>query len=299
MSQKPGAKLQSSGTDFTPTIHHDTYGYINPEQFSLQGRAVFITGASKGVGRATAIAYAKAGASYIAVAARSGLDTLATKMLDAAVRVGKSAPNVLQLSVDVTSEESVGHAAKQAEQAFGRLDILINNAGYLENFVPITESDPKDWWRVNIKGVYLVTRALLPLMLKTENGQKIVLNVSSIGAHFIMPGASGYQSGKLALLRLGEFLNADYKEHDLLSLSVHPGSIPTELAKQMPEEVHKFLIDAPELAADTMIWLTAERRDWLRGRYVSCNWDLKELLDKREQIVKDDLLKVRMDVGML
>lgn len=79
-------------------------------------------------------------------------------------------------------------------------------------------------WEVNIKGIYLTTRALLPLMLATKDGLLTVLNVSSIGAHNQMPGASGYQCGKLAVLRFSEFLNLDYAEHDLLSFSIHPGT---------------------------------------------------------------------------
>ena len=66
----------------------------------------------------------------------------------------------------------------------------------------------------------------------------------------------------------------------------------------MPEAFHSNLVDTPELCGDSMVWLTAERRDWLAGRYVSVNWDVKELLQKREKIVESDLLKVRMDVGL-
>ena len=66
----------------------------------------------------------------------------------------------------------------------------------------------------------------------------------------------------------------------------------------MPEKMHSMLSDTPELAGDASVWLTAERREWLAGRYVSVNWDAKELLEKREKIVKDDLLKVRLDVGL-
>lgn len=301
MSQKPGAKLASNGFDFTPTIHSDTYDYIKPEQFDLNGKAVLITGASKGVGRHAALSFARAGASHIAIAARTDMSSFSNELATAAKKAGKSAPQVLSLAVDVSSEDSVAKAAKDVESTFGRLDILLNNAGFLEKFAPPHEQDPANWWRVwevNIKGPYVVTRALLPLILKTQEGLKTILNVSSIGAHAIMPGASGYQMGKLALLRFGEFLNCDYGEQGVLSFGIHPGGVPTELAKGMPEGVHHVLIDEPGLAGDTIVWLTAQRRKWLAGRYVSVTWDMKELEGKREKIEREDLLKVRMDVGM-
>lgn len=72
----------------------------------------------------------------------------------------------------------------------------------------------------------------------------------------------------------------------------------TELASGMPEAMHQILTDTPELAGDTMVWLTAERREWLAGRYVSVTWDAEELLQKKQKIVDGDLLKVRMDVGL-
>lgn len=152
--------------------------------------------------------------------------------------------------------------------------------------------------QVNLKGPYLVTKAFLPLMLKTEDSMRTILNVSSIGAQLIGPGASGYQTSKLALLRFGEFLNNDYKDQGVLSFGLHPGGVATELALGMPKAWQAGLVDTPALAGDSIVWLTAERREWLKGRYVSVNWDMKEFLHKRPKIEEQDLLKVRMDVGM-
>ncbi|KAK4615339.1 Short chain dehydrogenase citE [Fulvia fulva] len=104
--------------------------------------------------------------------------------------------------------------------------------------------------------------------------------------------------GRLALLRFGDFLNADYADQALLSVGIHPGGVPTELAKGMPEGMHSVLIDEPGLAGDTIVWLTAQRRDWLAGRYVSVAWDMEELEGKRSKIEGEDLLKVTLDVGM-
>lgn len=135
----------------------------------------------------------------------------------------------------------------------------------------------------------------MPLLLKTANGLKEILNLTSIGALKAMQGGSSYAPGKLAVLRFSEFINVQYP--DILAYSVHPGGVLTDLAKQMGKGVEHLLTDQPQLAADTMVFLTAERRDWLKGRYVSVTWDMAELERKREQIEEKDLLKMKLTVG--
>ncbi len=282
---------------FTPTMHTTPYPYISPSKQNLSGRAVFITGASKGIGRATSLSFAAAGASYIAIGARSSLDSVVAELRDTANKAGFNQTKILALSLDVTDRRSVDKAGKRIEEEFGRLDILVNNAGYLEECVNIADSDPLEWWKcwtVNVNGVYLCTRALLPLLLNTSDGFKTILNVSSIGVLRPRPGASAYHTGKLALLRFGEFVNAEYGEEGILCYGIHPGGVMTELALRMPKDKHYLLIDAPELGAETIVWLTGQRKDWLAGRYVSVNWDMEEFEKMREKVVKEDLLKVKI-----
>ena len=135
---------------------------------------------------------------------------------------------------------SVEAAAQLTEKEFGELDILINNAGYLSEFVAIDEGDRDEWWmnfEVNIRGVYWMTKALLPLLLK--GGEKTVVNLSSIGAHTIRYGASGYQTTKFALMRFTEHLMVEYGDKGLLAFGVHPGGVLTELGGKMPTAMHK------------------------------------------------------------
>ncbi|KAL1588430.1 hypothetical protein WHR41_03082 [Cladosporium halotolerans] len=300
MSQNPMSSKKSSGVDFTSTIHNDTYDFIKPEQWDLSSRSVLVTGASKGLGKDNAISFARAGASQIAIAARSGMEQVEKEMKQAAQKAGRKEPTILSLKLDVTDKKSVSDAAAEIDQKFDGLDIVINNAGYLETFKKIADSDPDEWWKtwqVNTFGAYLVVRSAIPLLLKKKDGLKTILNVSSIGAHVIMPGASAYQPTKLALTRFTEFINEEYADEGLVSYAVHPGGVMTELASGMPKEAHGLLIDQPALAADTFVWLTAQRRDWLAGRYISSTWDMKELEGMKQDIIKGDLLKVRLDVG--
>ena len=205
----------------------------------MSGKYIFITGASTGIGRVTALSFARAGAAGIAVGARSGFKNLEVEIQSAAEAIGKKAPKVLLLKLDVVDRVSVEKAAKDTETEFGRLDILINNAGYLSEFVPLLEQDPDQWWmnwEVNIKGVYWMTKAFLPLLLK--GGEKTIVNLSSIGAHFINRGASGYQTAKFALLRFTEHLNVDYGQEGLLAYCIHPAAVVTDLSTKMPKELH-------------------------------------------------------------
>jgi NAD(P)-dependent dehydrogenase (short-subunit alcohol dehydrogenase family) len=294
-------RSSSVGVNFTLTDHHDTYPAIDPTKADLSGKTVLITGASRGVGKATAISFAKAGASGIALGARSSLDDIAASVRAAAKESGRPQPKILTLSLDVVDRKSVEAAKEEVSKAFdGKLDVLINNAGYISKITPMGETDPDDWWRdweVNIKGTYLMSRTFLPLLLQSSS--KTAINISSIGAHMLGPGFSAYQVNKLAMLRFTEFLMVDHGAQGLLALGVHPGGVKSDLSLSMPDAFHQYLIDEPELSADFLVWLVSgkERKDWLGGRYLSANWDADEIVSRRAEIERGDLLKVRMAVN--
>ncbi|KAF3904270.1 C-factor [Arthrobotrys entomopaga] len=277
--------------------HHDTYPSISPSLSNthLTFKSVVITGASKGIGAATALSFAKAGCSKIALCARSPLTSLTHSILLAAKEAGHPPPNIITAVVDVTSQSDVESFANRVSTAFNTVDILINNAGYLEEWHILGETEPEEWWKtweVNMKGTYLVTKFFLPLLLPSP--QKTIINISSNGAHAGSPGASAYQISKMAVCRLTEYISNEYHKQGVVVVAVHPGGVLTELAKGMPEHMHELLVDTPELAGDAMVWLGRERREWLSGRFVCVNWDVDELEAKKKEIVEGDLLKFRM-----
>ena len=132
--------------------------------------------------------------------------------------------------LDVTSQNSTEDAATLVEKEFGKLDVLLINAGKLSMGPLIADTDPEEWWEtwnVNLRGPYLVSRAFLPLMLK--GGDKTIVTTTSVGAHVVLPGVSAYQDSKLAVLRLMEFVNKEYADQGVTAFAVHPGNIPTDL----------------------------------------------------------------------
>ncbi|KAK3990127.1 hypothetical protein QBC44DRAFT_325674 [Cladorrhinum sp. PSN332] len=291
------------GANFTATLHSDSYPFINPASQPTDrkhaGKTVFVTGGTKGIGRATVLSFVQAGASRIAVAARDfeAVRKVCVEALSTAESAGLPAPDMLPLKLDVCSSESVAAAADAVKTKWGSLDILVNNAGHLASFVPILEGDEGDWWRtweVNVKGVYAVTKALLPLMLESGTGDKTIVNLSSMLAMALYPGSSAYQASKLAVMSLTEALMVDYFDKGLLAYSIHPGAVETDLANNMPgDAVKQFCVDTPQLSADTITWLTRERRDWLAGRYISANWNMSEMEARKDEIVEKDLLRMK------
>ncbi|KAF4497585.1 oxidoreductase, short chain dehydrogenase reductase family [Fusarium agapanthi] len=280
------------------STRNDTYPFIDPAKADLTGKSVLITGASKGIGKATAIRFAMAGCSKIILAARSDMAEVEVAVKDAARKANWPQPLVHTVKLDITSEESVKAVAETAKNILdGSLDILINNAGCLEEWKPIVESNPSEWWwtwEVTMKGTYLSARYFIPLLLKSSI--KTIINISSVGAQMIVPGASAYQTSKFALCRFTEFIDKEYYEQGLVAMAIHPGGIKTEVALNMPPAMHSHLNDTVELAADTMVWLSRGRRDWLSGRFITVNWDMEELENKKKEILEGNLLKFRMTI---
>ncbi|KAI3320001.1 NAD(P)-binding protein [Xylariaceae sp. AK1471] len=284
--------------DFVSTTHQDTYPFISTSNVDLSGKSVFITGASKGIGKGVALSFAKAGCSRIAVVARTGVDDLKKQILAAAQAAGRPDPHILAIALDVTSEAGVAAASSAVSDAFGGvLDILINNAGRTSAMVPLTETKVDDWWatwELNIRATYLCTRALLPLLLKSST--RTVLITSSAGAHMLIENLLGYQTSKTALCRFAEFLAKEYEDQGLVALAVHPGDVLTDAVAVMGEEMASIFKETAALTGDSMVWLAKKRREWLSGRFVSVTWDMQELEQKREEIVSKDSLKLRLTV---
>jgi NAD(P)-dependent dehydrogenase (short-subunit alcohol dehydrogenase family) len=176
-----------------------------------------------------ALSLAKAGVSKIAIGARSALDGVA----DDIRKQCSNPPEFLPIKMDVTDEASVSAAAAEVEKRFGKLNVLINNAGTMGRYGLIADSDPEMWWQVlntNIRGPYLVTRAFLPLLLRSEEEEeRYIVNVCSVAAHLTNPTLSAYQVAKNGLLKFTTLTNAEYSAQGVVAFAIHPGNVPTDI----------------------------------------------------------------------
>lgn len=296
------SSIQSQFLDLTS--HNDRYEAIDPLaglKGSAAGKVVFIAGASRGIGQATAAAFAEAGAKALYLTARSTKSLEETRAL---VKEANPDTSCAIAACDVTDAAQVAATVSDCIGKFGAIDVADANAGYLGPWVKIGESDPDGWWRnwqVNVQGTYHVIRYTLPKLIDSAarwraqggSGGHLIL-MSSIGAQLLMKGASDYQTSKHAINRLCEFVQSDHGEDGIKCFAMHPGGVATELGRNMPEAMHQYLTDSPDLAASFAVWLSSGAADWARGRYLSANWDVEELCAMKERIVEQDLLVNRL-----
>ncbi|KAH9915673.1 NAD-P-binding protein [Fomitopsis serialis] len=283
----------SNPFNITDNLHHDVYSAIDPRgvlKDSCQGKSVLVTGAGRGIGKAIAVAFALAGASNIVLTARSQseLESARDDILSAPQL--SAPPKVLVQVTDVTSEDSVKALFDVLAREGVHIDVLVNNAGYLEKTVPVHAADPSEWWKtweVNIKGTFLPTHYLLKSVFTTNTTAPTPITIictSSVGGLRTRPGFSGYQTTKTAINRFAEFLHAEYGEKGVRAFAYHPGGVLTKLAEYgMPPETHNtLLIDKPELAGGFCVFLTAPGKyvdtDVFRGKYISCSWDVEDMV---------------------
>jgi NAD(P)-dependent dehydrogenase (short-subunit alcohol dehydrogenase family) len=286
------------------TARHDVYPAIDPKGAlagCADGKVVFIAGASRGIGQATAVSFAAAGARAVYLTARSRNALQETQRL-----VQKANPQTLCgfAVCDVTVAAEVEAAVADCIARFSAIDVADANAGFLGPWVKIGESDPQGWWwnwEVNVRGTYHVIRYTLPHLIASagsaeaagrSSGHLVLL--SSIGAQLLMPGASDYQTAKHAINRLCEFVQVDHGADGIKCFALHPGGVATELGLNMPEAMHAYLNDTPNLAAGFTVWLCSGKADWAKGRYLSATWDVEELASLKKSILLDDLLVNRL-----
>ena len=189
----------------------------------LQDRTAIVTGASRGIGRAIALAFAGEGARVV-VTARS------TDLLDElADEVRRAGTEAVAVAADLAVEVDINRIAEAARAAFGRIDILVNNAGIIHPKVDLVDFDSDLWRRVidvNLTAPALLAKAVLPAMIEQKSGK--ILNISSIGGRKGARSRTAYRATKAALISLTESLAAEVKQHGIDVNCICPGGVDTE-----------------------------------------------------------------------
>lgn len=216
----------------------------------------FITGASRGIGEATARRLAEKGSNVVLVA-RSDKDIqrIAAELGDAA----------LAISCDVSNYDQVKAAMNQAAEHFGGIDLLVNNAGTIDPIARIENSDPAHWSSVvdiNLKGVYHCMHAAHPLM--SRNGG-VIVNISSGAATGALEGWSHYCATKAGVLSLTRCAHKEWADQGIRVVGLSPGTVATDMQRSIKSSgvnpVSELDWDAhisPDWVAEAIAWLTSE-----------------------------------------
>jgi NAD(P)-dependent dehydrogenase (short-subunit alcohol dehydrogenase family) len=217
---------------------------------SLAGKVAFVTGASRGIGRAIALALAEAGADvgvadlhldpfagerYYRLKARVSGDDEETRTARAVNDLGRRS---CEIELDVSNAEAALQAVEDCERQLGPVDILVNNAGIVNNIAPIAEMEPNAWeheLRVNLAGAFHCVRAAAPGM--AERGWGRVVNISSINARSPSLGQPAYAASKAGVIAFTQSVAQEFGHKGVTANAVLPGLIATPLVLSMPAGV--------------------------------------------------------------
>ncbi|GIP19134.1 putative oxidoreductase YoxD [Paenibacillus montaniterrae] len=191
---------------------------------SLKGKVAFITGAARGIGKATAIALAKEGVN-VGLLARTE-----TTLKEAAAELESMGVKVAYAAADVASKEQVESAIEALTNQLGPADILINNAG-IAAFASVLEMDPEQWKRIidtNLLGTYYVTRAVLPQLIEKNGGD--IINISSTSGLSGAATSSAYSASKFAVIGFTESLAQEVRRNNIRVSALNPSTVATDLA---------------------------------------------------------------------
>ena len=189
----------------------------------IEGKVALVTGASSGIGEATAVALAAIGIKVALVARR------AERLATLAKRIEERGGNALVLAADVADEAEARGVVERAYAHFGRLDIVVNNAGVML-LAPVAESQISDWRRmidINLFGVMVITNAALPLMKRGGIGHFV--NVASVAGRVANPSAGAYAATKFGVVAFSESLRREVYKDNIRVTVIEPGIVATEL----------------------------------------------------------------------
>jgi NAD(P)-dependent dehydrogenase (short-subunit alcohol dehydrogenase family) len=238
-------------------------------KIDLENRVALVTGGSSGIGRATAIAFAQAGAKVVVAARR-------TSEGEETVNLAKNAGSeALFVQTDVTKATEVENLVNKTVDTYGRLDFAFNNAGF-GKLIPLTERSEQEWdseLDVNLKAVWLCLKYQIPAILKTGSGA--IVNMASIGGSIVgVPELNSYNAAKSGVVGLTRSVSLEFAGRNIPINSISPGLIATDILSNVSEEMLQAMIDTiplkragqAEEIATAVVFLCSNLASYITGQ---------------------------------
>ncbi len=239
----------------------------------MSRRTALITGASRGIGRACALAMA-VGGHRVALAARSQ-----EKLEEVAETVRQTGGEPFVVDMDLASRESIAAGFKRVAQEFGRIDILVNNAGITKDGLAIRmkQADWESVLQTNLSGAFYAIQQVLPGMMREEWGR--IVNISSVVGETGNPGQVNYVASKAGLIGLTKALAREMGSRNITVNAVAPGFIETEMTEALPANLKQKMIDETPLkrigsaddVAHAVRFLASEEASFITGHVLDVN----------------------------
>ncbi|MGD6793692.1 MULTISPECIES: 3-oxoacyl-[acyl-carrier-protein] reductase [Metabacillus] len=236
-----------------------------------EGKTALVTGASRGIGRAIALELARNGVNVAVNYA--GSEAKANEVVDEIKALGREA---FAVQADVSDSDSVSAMVKETVERFGRLDILINNAGITKDnlLMRMKDSEWDDVININLKGVFLTTKAVTRQMMKQRYGR--IINIASIVGVSGNPGQANYVAAKAGVIGLTKTAAKELSSRNITVNAIAPGFITTDMTDKLTEDVKNEMLKQIPLArfgeasdiAHTAVFLASEKSSYITGQTI-------------------------------
>jgi 3-oxoacyl-[acyl-carrier protein] reductase len=239
----------------------------------LQGRIALITGGAQGIGRAIADELAEAGATILLA------DVNEAKLAETVAEMESRGRSAAGFAINVANQESIKAGAKAIQEKFGKVEILVNNAGITRDNLAL-RMKPEDWnlvLNINLTGAFLLTQALLPKMLR--NGWGRIVNIASVVGRTGQAGQVNYAASKAGLIGFTRSLAREVASRGITVNAVAPGYIETPMTAVLSEEVTKAMMatiplgrgGTPKDVAQAVKFLASDAASYITGHVLDVN----------------------------